>query len=61
MRDAILTLIRAAVADSLTDESPADDRSTATRGVRMEWPKRSAPSGSIPREPGDAGRGRGPR
>lgn len=45
MRDAILAVIRAAVADTLGADDNADlGRLDALDGLRLEWPKNSAPS-----------------
>jgi len=44
MRDAILALVRAAVAETLDDDGLEPARSDALRGLRLEWPKSAAPS-----------------
>jgi hypothetical protein len=44
MRDAILTLIRAAVAEASADEGLAGARSDSLGGLRLGWPKSTAPS-----------------
>jgi hypothetical protein len=44
MRDAILALVRAAVAETLDDDGLEPTRSDALRGLRLEWPKSAAPS-----------------
>lgn len=46
MRDAILTLIRAAVAEASADQSVAAARADSLDGLRLEWPKSAAPSES---------------
>jgi hypothetical protein len=46
MRDAILTLVRAAVAETLDDDGLDLARSDSLRGLRLEWPKNAAPSGA---------------
>ena len=44
MRDAILTLIRAAVADTLVGDRTTADRPDELTGLRLEWRKSAAPS-----------------
>jgi hypothetical protein len=44
MRDAILTLIRAAVAEASADGRLAGARPDSLRGLRLGWPKSTAPS-----------------
>jgi hypothetical protein len=44
MRDAILTLVRAAVAETLDHDGLDPARSDALRGLRLEWSKSAAPS-----------------
>jgi hypothetical protein len=44
MRDAILTLVRTAVAETLDEDGLEPGRSDALRGLRLEWPKSAAPS-----------------
>lgn len=46
LRDAILTLIRAAVADTQAHDRTTPDRSDELTGLKLEWPKSTAPSGS---------------
>lgn len=46
MRDAILALVRAAVAETLDEDGLEPGRSDALRGLRLEWPKSAAPSGT---------------
>ncbi|MFC5062981.1 helix-turn-helix domain-containing protein [Actinomycetospora atypica] len=46
MRDAILTLVRAAVADARTEDAGDPGPSDALSGLRLEWPKSDSPSGS---------------
>ena len=48
MRDAILTLVRAAVAETLGDDASDATRHEALQGMRLEWPKSTSPSGSSP-------------
>jgi hypothetical protein len=48
MRDAILTLVRAAVAETRHGEGSDDAPSDALQGLRLEWPKSTSPSGSDP-------------
>ena len=52
MRDAILGLIRAAVAETLDDDGLEPARSDALRGLRLEWPKSAAPSEATRRPEG---------
>jgi hypothetical protein len=52
MRDAILTLIRAAVADALGRDGTDHTRFDSPGGLRLEWAKGSAPSRRSPDEPG---------
>ncbi len=52
MRDAILSLIRAAVAEAAADDGPEVSRASSLGGLRLEWPKRAAPSESLPEQPG---------
>lgn len=60
MRDAILTLVRAAVAETLDgDGLDSAARSDALRGLRLEWPKSAAPSETS--TTGDDPSGTGPR
>ncbi len=49
MRDAILTLVRAAVAETLDHDGLDPARSDALRGLRLEWSKSAAPSGAAAR------------
>ena len=44
MRDAILTLVRAAVAESRSNEGSDGAPSDALQGLRLEWPKSASPS-----------------
>jgi hypothetical protein len=44
MRDAILTLVRAAVAESRSDEGSDVAPPDALQGLRLEWPKSASPS-----------------
>jgi hypothetical protein len=44
MRDAILTLVRAAVSETLDHDGLEPARSDALRGLRLEWSKSAAPS-----------------
>ncbi len=46
MRDAILTLVRAAVAETRGDEASGAAGSDALQGLRLEWPKSTSPSES---------------
>ena len=46
MRDAILGLVRAAVADTGADDRGDGGRSDALGGLRLEWPKSAPPSGT---------------
>jgi hypothetical protein len=46
MRDAILTLVRAAVAETRGDDGGDVAPPDALSGLRLEWPKSAAPSGS---------------
>jgi hypothetical protein len=57
MREAILTLVRAAVAETLDDDGLEPARSDALRGLRLEWPKNAAPSEALtrPDAPREAG------
>jgi hypothetical protein len=55
MRDAILTLIRVAVAEAGADEDLEGSRAGSLAGLRLEWPKRAAPSESVPEQPGRSG------
>ncbi|WP_433786758.1 hypothetical protein ACQPX6_08115 [Actinomycetospora sp. CA-101289] len=50
MREAILALVRAAVAETLAEDGLEPARSDALRGLRLEWPKTAAPSGPPPTE-----------
>lgn len=51
MRDAILTLVRAAVAETRRDGGSEVDPPDALHGLRLEWPKSTSPSGSNPERP----------
>ena len=53
MRDAILTLIRAAVAEADADRGA--EVAPAGSGLRLQWPKRAAPSGWAPERQGRPG------
>jgi hypothetical protein len=48
MRDAILTLVRAAVAEARRDEASDVTTSDALQGLRLEWPKSASPSRTEP-------------
>ncbi len=50
MRDAILTLIRAAAAEAGADEGHEATRASSAGGLRLEWRKDAAPSESIPQQ-----------
>ncbi len=52
MRDALLTLIRTAVAEAAADDGADVARSPSRGGLTLEWPKSAAPSESIPEQPG---------
>ena len=46
MRDAILTLVRAAVAETRSGDGNGHEPSDALHGLRLEWPKSASPSGA---------------
>jgi hypothetical protein len=48
MRDAILTLVRAAVAETRGDDAGDATQPGALHGLRLEWRKSTSPSGSNP-------------
>ena len=54
-REAVLTVIRAAVADA-ADRNPAPENERI-RGLTLEWPKAAAPSRQDPNGPAQHGRG----
>jgi hypothetical protein len=51
MRDAILTLVRAAVAEARADDDSDVAGADPLDGFRLEWPKSTSPSGSHPGHP----------
>lgn len=51
LRDAILTLIRAAVAETLAGVPTTPDRSDELTGLRLEWRKSAAPSTATEERP----------
>ena len=48
MRDAILTLVRAAVAETRGGVTSGDAQPDTLHGLRLEWSKSTSPSGSGP-------------
>ncbi len=48
MREAILSLVRAAVAETRHDEGGDVTPSEALQGLRLEWPKSASPSRTEP-------------
>lgn len=48
MREAILSLVRAAVAETRHDEGSDVTSSEALQGLRLEWPKSASPSRTEP-------------
>jgi hypothetical protein len=59
MRDVILDLVRAAVAETLDHDGLEPARSDALRGLRLEWSKSAAPSGAAADGPPGTGSGSG--
>lgn len=51
LREAILTLIRAAVAETAGGDRVAREREGELAGLRLEWPKSAAPSKSTSEHP----------
>ena len=48
MRHAILTLVRAAVTETRSEEERNVGHSDIVHGIRLQWPRSTSPSGSAP-------------